>query len=90
MKKKRTAMAKRKPAVKPKAKSEIKTVTQVNEVKVRKIDLPPDGILRVAVPPAVIAVVAHDPIRNEVDIVPVPAKKAEDDKKTWLRTLFGG
>lgn len=88
MKKKRTTMANRKRAVN--RKSAVKQVKDVMDVKVKKIDLPPDGILRVKVPATVIAVVAHDPIRNEVDIVPVPAKKAEDEKKTWLRALFGG
>lgn len=54
------------------------------EVKV--VALPPTGVVQVQVPPGVLPVVAVDPVRKIVEIVPV--RRPEPRKKSWWESLF--
>ena len=56
----------------------LKTKPRKRKPVVKKVNLPPAGIVRVVVPPDVKPVVAHDPVTGVVDIVPLPRQK-----KAW-------
>ena len=52
-----------------------KTKPRKRKPVVKKVNLPPAGIVRVVVPPDVNPVVAHDPVTGVVDIVPLPSRR---------------
>lgn len=55
-------------------------------LRVKKVALPPNAVVRVAVPRDHVPVVAVHPVKGIVEVVPVPKKK----KLTWWQSVFGG
>lgn len=53
--------------------------------EVKNVVLEPTAVLKVELPKGHVPVVAVDPVRRIVEIVPVPKKK----KKSFWETLFG-
>lgn len=60
-----------------------KTKLATRAVKVKEVILPPDAVVRVVIPAGAMPVVATDPVKRTVEIVPV--KK----KESWWGSLFG-
>lgn len=58
--------------------------SKAKPAKVRKIALPPTGVLQVAVPKGHVPIVAADLSKGVVEIVPV-----KRTKKTWWQSVFG-
>lgn len=64
----------------------LKVSALVPAPEVKVVALPPTGIVQVQLPAGVLPVVAVDPVRKIVEIVPV--RRLEPRKKSWWESLF--